>query len=179
ERVSRSLERSRRVPGYQFAVLAVELERFKLIENAYGPRFAQDVVVGLAARLKKCLRPGDIVASLSPDRFAVLADHIRPASAVRRAKLRGGGTFEIFDPDMQAESLARVVIESELHHAVERGELVLQYQPVVRLDGGRIDGFEALLRWRHPARGLLRPAEFLAAADTTGLMAPITRWVIG
>ena len=261
ERAGRSLERVKRLPGYQFAVLAVELERFKLIENAYGPRFARDMVVGLAARLQKCLRPGDMVAALSPDRFALLADHIRPAhaardlseiaqriggsvlapsfaakpepshgsqaaeiaerilrdavspplevdarevyprgsigiatsgaeygdaeemlrdalAAARRAKLRGGDTFEIFDPDMQAESLARVVVESELHRAVERGELALFYQPIVQLHAAQIDGFEALLRWRHPTRGLLRPAEFLAAADSTGLIVPITRWVI-
>jgi diguanylate cyclase (GGDEF)-like protein len=262
ERAGRSLARVKRVPGYQFALLVVELERFKLIENAFGPRFARDLVVGLAERLKKCLRPGDMVASLGQDRFAVLADHIRPThavrdlgelaqriggsvlgpafgsaaeaagqssqaaeiaqrilrdavsppiavdarevyprgsigiatsdtgyadaeellrdaqAAVRRAKLRGGDTYELFDPDMQAESLARVVVESELHRAVERGELMLEYQPIVRLDQVEIAGFEALLRWRHPSRGVLRPAEFLAAADTTGLIVPITRWVI-
>jgi diguanylate cyclase (GGDEF)-like protein len=261
ERVSRSLERSKRVPGYQFAVLVVELERFKLIENAYGPRFAREIVVGLSERLKKCLRPADMIATLGIDRFAVLADHIRPGqaardlgvlaqriggsvlspsfgvqasgehgslaaeiaerilrdavsppiaveereiyprgsigiatsapayadademlrdaqAAARRAKQRGGDTFEIFDPDMQAESLARVLVESQLHHAVERGELLLVYQPVVRLVGGGIEGFEALIRWRHPTRGLLSPAQFLAAADTTGLIVPMTRFVL-
>jgi EAL domain-containing protein (putative c-di-GMP-specific phosphodiesterase class I)/GGDEF domain-containing protein len=259
--VGRSLERSKRVSGYQFAVLVVELERFKLIENAYGPRFAREIVVGLAERLKKCLRPADMIASLGIDRFAVLADHIRPGqaardlgvlaqriggsvlspafgaqppgdhgslaaeiaerilrdavsppialhereiyprgsigiatsapeykdademlrdaqAAARRAKMRGGDTFEIFDPDMQAESLARVLVESELHHAVERGELLLVYQPVVRLAGGGIEGFEALIRWRHPTRGVLSPVHFLAAADTTGLIVPMTRWVL-
>jgi EAL domain-containing protein (putative c-di-GMP-specific phosphodiesterase class I) len=70
------------------------------------------------------------------------------------------------------------VVESELHRAVERGELMLEYQPIVRLHETEIAGFEALLRWRHPTRGRLKPAEFLAAADTTGLILPITRWVI-
>jgi predicted signal transduction protein with EAL and GGDEF domain len=258
ERVGRSLERAKRLPDYEFAVLAIELERFKLLENAFGPRFARDLVVGLAERLKKCVRPGDMVASLGQDRFAVLADHIRPAqavrdlgemaqriggsvlgpsftvapdashgageiaqrilrdavsppiavdarevyprgsigiatsdssysdaeellrdaqAAVRRARLRGGDTYEMFDPDMQAESVARVVVESELHRAVERGELMLEYQPIVHLHETRVAGFEALVRWRHPTRGLLKPAEFLAAADTTGLILPITRWV--
>jgi diguanylate cyclase (GGDEF)-like protein len=261
ERVGRSLERSKRVSGYQFAVLVVELERFKLIEHAYGPSFAREIVVGLSERLKKCLRPADMIATLGIDRFAVLADHIRPGqaardlgvlaqriggsvlspsfgaqasgehgslageiaerilrdavsppiavqereiyprgsigiatsapsygdademlrdalAAARRARTRGGDTFEIFDPDMQAESLARVVVESQLHHAVERGELLLMYQPVVSLAAGEIQGFEALIRWRHPTRGLLAPAHFLAAADTTGLIVPMTRFVL-
>jgi EAL domain-containing protein (putative c-di-GMP-specific phosphodiesterase class I) len=69
-------------------------------------------------------------------------------------------------------------LEADLDGAAERGELLLHYQPIVELASGRLLGFEALLRWRHPTRGMLKPAEFLAAADTTGLIIPITRWVI-
>jgi EAL domain-containing protein (putative c-di-GMP-specific phosphodiesterase class I) len=94
------------------------------------------------------------------------------------AKQRGKDRFVVFEADMRAEALDRIELEAELHHALERGELCLQFQPVVRLHNGFITGGEALLRWRHPRRGLLAPAAFMALAEETDLIVAMGGWVL-
>jgi diguanylate cyclase (GGDEF)-like protein/PAS domain S-box-containing protein len=99
-------------------------------------------------------------------------------TAMHRAKARGRARSEMFDAAMQATALERLLLETDLRGAVERQEFELAYQPLVSLADGRIVGFEALARWRHPERGLLHPLEFITAAEDMGLIVPLGRWVL-
>jgi diguanylate cyclase (GGDEF)-like protein/PAS domain S-box-containing protein len=98
-------------------------------------------------------------------------------AAMYRAKERGRARCELFDAEMRARALRRLELERELRQALERDELELHYQPMVSLRGGEIVGLEALVRWRHPERGLLDPGEFVEVAEESGLIEPIGRWV--
>ena len=98
--------------------------------------------------------------------------------AMYAAKQRGRGGYELFQPAMRAELLGRIALERDLERALERDELVLHYQPIVSVATGEIVAFEALLRWQHPERGLLSPAQFIDLAEDNGLMIPIGRWTV-
>jgi len=228
DRLFRSLRRAQRGAD-QFAVLFLDLDRFKLINDSLGHVVGDQLLIALAARLHECLRPGDVVAHLGGDEFGILVDHVqgpvdashvaervqasvsapfeaggqevftsasigiafsasgyeRPEDLLRdagtamyRAKSLGSGRTQIFDREMHARALARLTLETDLRRALERGEFRLHYQPIVALATGRISGFEALVRWGHPTRGLLAPAEFLSVAEETGMMVPLTSWVL-
>jgi diguanylate cyclase (GGDEF)-like protein len=100
------------------------------------------------------------------------------ATAMHRAHDRGRGSYEVFDPAMHERAVQLLRLETALHRALERNEFRLHYQPIVSIDTRKISGFEALIRWEHPELGLLYPKDFLFAAETTGLIVPISQWVL-
>jgi EAL domain-containing protein (putative c-di-GMP-specific phosphodiesterase class I) len=95
-----------------------------------------------------------------------------------RAKNRGGARHEVFDRAMHSRAVTLLKMETELRQAIDRGEFVVHYQPVVSLGDGRVAGFEALVRWKHPERGMIPPLDFIRMAEETGLVIPIDRWVL-
>jgi len=174
----RETDTASRLGGDEFAVLLEDME---------GEERAAEV----AARLSQLLREPFAVsgkelflgASIGiavgrPSRESA-GDLFRNADiAMYAAKQRGKDRVVVFEADMRAEALDRIELEADLHRALERSELAIQFQPVVRLQNGFITGGEALLRWRHPRRGLLAPAAFMALAEDTDLIVAMGGWVL-
>jgi diguanylate cyclase (GGDEF)-like protein/PAS domain S-box-containing protein len=229
DRLSVCLERSKRRDDYLFAVLFVDLDRFKVVNDSLGHVMGDQLLQQVAERLLDSLRNGDTVARLGGDEFAVVLDGIdheeeakriarRIASrieqvyelagnmvfttasvgialggpeyrhaediirdadtAMYRAKGTGRGRYEVFKRTMRMDSLGLLQLENELRQAHNQQQLLVYYQPIVSLQSGKLKGFEALVRWQHPTRGLLPPRDFVPLAEETGLINSIDHKVL-
>jgi len=224
-----ALNRAKQEPNYKFAVLFLDCDRFKVINDSLGHLVGDELLIAIARRLQTCLIPIDTLARLGGDEFGILLENItdiniaiqvaerilqqlslafklsryevfmnasigiswgnkdydRPEyllrdadTAMYRAKAQGRAKYHVFDPAMHQEAIQILELENDLRRAVERQEFVVYYQPIVSLNTGRISGFEALVRWRHPSRGLVSPIEFIPVAEETGLISAINTWVL-
>jgi diguanylate cyclase (GGDEF)-like protein/PAS domain S-box-containing protein len=236
DRLGRLIKHAKRRKDHLFAVLFLDLDGFKMINDSLGHLVGDQLLLAASERLEKCLRLTDTVARLGDtftmarlggDEFTVLLDDLKDPNDARlaadrlmkvlappfilsgkevftsasigialsnsayespddmlrdadtamyRAKSLGKARYEVFDADMRASLVARLQIETDLRHGLERGEFLNFYQPIVALDSGRIVGFEALLRWQHPTRGLMGPDEFIFVAEETGLIRELGWW---
>lgn len=229
ERLEQAVEQAKRHKDYLFAVLFLDLDRFKVINDSLGHLLGDQLLSDIANRLTACLRPTDTLARLGGDEFTLLIENIRDVSdalrvakriqaelsipfeldgqnvftsasigialsargykqpedilrdadiAMYRAKSQGAARYEIFNTQMYAQAVARLQLETELRLAVERQEFRIYYQPIVELATSFLVGFEALVRWQHPTRGLIFPIDFLPVALETGLSSLIDQWVL-
>jgi diguanylate cyclase (GGDEF)-like protein/PAS domain S-box-containing protein len=227
EQMQRELQKVSR--GEQFALLYIDVDEFKGINDSLGHHVGDELLKAVAGRIRGCIREGDLIARLGGDEFAVIQTAVKGVSdvldvvtrireAVRKpfqclghhlssdasigialapqdgtdvdqliknadlamygAKADGRRTYRFFEPGMDATAKARLALEQDLRQAITHGGLEIHYQPLVDLKSDRVTGCEALVRWRHPERGMISPATFIPVAEDTGLIVELGEWVL-
>ena len=227
DRITHALERGRRRQNL-FAVLFIDLDDFKTVNDSLGHAAGDELLVEVARRITSCIRPEDTCARLGGDEFGVMIEEIEsPDAAVivarrilgalavplavmgsevsvqgsvgialgtgeltaneitrsadlamYRAKSEGKGRYALYEPSMHERVLERLALKADLQRAVIEDEFVVHYQPIVAVGTGALTGVEALVRWRHPTRGLVAPGEFLELAEETGVTLPLENHVL-
>lgn len=228
DRLELAINRAKQCANYRYAVLFLDLDRFKVINDSLGHMVGDQLLITVAQRLKCHLREIDLVARLGGDEFLILledvkttdsvvqvvdriladcqtpmtihghkifigvsigivigtkeyhhaADLIRDADiAMYRAKKQEPNSYKFFDATMHIQALNRLTLEADLRKAIEQDELTVRYQPIFNLCNQHLVGFEALVRWEHPRRGLLTPDAFVPIAEELGLISALDSWV--
>ncbi|WP_426359170.1 sensor domain-containing phosphodiesterase [Pseudocolwellia sp. HL-MZ19] len=229
DRLGYSLRHLKRHPLHQSALLFIDLDRFKMINDTLGHHAGDLFLIEIADRLRDCVRDNDILARLGGDEFVILLDSLQSEddveevasriinkvaagfeleghtvhsnasigiamcgshykdsneilrdadAAMYQAKSLGRGRYVFFDDSMREQLIASMTLEQELRVAIKECQFELHYQQISDLENTKIIGFEALLRWNHPTKGLLTPSEFLFMAEETGMILDIETWVV-
>ncbi|MCP3671976.1 MAG: EAL domain-containing protein [Gammaproteobacteria bacterium] len=229
DRIQHQIENIQRYPEARFAILFLDIDRFKLINDSFGHLTGDQLLVEISRRLKTCIKVSDTLARLGGDEFVILLEDITGESgaeqvaerllsqlkqpfflegneiftsssigvvlnhdhhckaedllrdadtAMYRAKTEGKGCYRLFDARMHEHAVTRLHLEAGLRRAFEANEFEIYYQPFFGLGQQKLCGFEALIRWQHPQKGVLLPSEFMGVAEEIGLLAEMDRWVL-
>lgn len=224
-----ALERVRNSESYLFALLFIDIQRFKAINDTLGHTVGDRLLVAIARRLEQIVRVSDTIARIGGDEFVILIeplhksqdavsvaericdefskpfcleeqelialpnigiafssqDYLQPSQILRDADIamhfsreKRTPSYEIFQPLMHSKTIERLRIERDLDRALKNEELRVYYQPIIEINSTKITGFEALIRWRHPTKGLISPCEFIPIAERTGAIVSIGEWVL-